>query len=167
MPYDDRSFRGKGNTTMQKVMSLLLGGNLLLISIGTLLLGCSAQGFEGPTGTVEGKLTMKGQPLTPGTIVTFISVEGFAASGKTDPDGNFNLMFRGTEQVPVSHYRVQLAPARRSEEPQFDTDLSQHRGRVANRPTRPFPEKYSASTTSGLEVDVREGDNLPLIIDLE
>ncbi|MEW4564837.1 hypothetical protein AB1K70_20015 [Bremerella sp. JC770] len=152
---------------MQNRILFYLRSKFALMAISLLFLGCSAQGFEGPTGTVEGKLTMKGQPLTPGTIVTFISVEGFAASGKTDSEGNFSLMFRGADQVPVSHYRVQLAPARKSEDPQFDTNLTNHRGRSAARPKRPFPEKYSASTTSGLEVDVREGSNLPLIIDLE
>ncbi|MFI4874477.1 MAG: hypothetical protein ACIALR_04040 [Blastopirellula sp. JB062] len=152
---------------MQNRDLFFLRGYYALILVSLFVWGCSSKGFEGPTGTVEGKLTMKGKPLSPGTIVTFVSIEGFAASGKTDPEGKFSLMFRGTDQIPVSHYRVQLAPARRSEEPQFDTDLSNHRRRDSARSKRPFPEKYSASTTSGLEVDVREGENLPLIIDLE
>ncbi|QDS87502.1 hypothetical protein EC9_16810 [Rosistilla ulvae] len=141
--------------------------NVLGLLVVLLQSGCSPQGFAGTTGTVQGKLTRKGVPLNAGTIVTFVSFEGFAASGETDSDGAFQLMFRGAENIPVSHYRIQLAPARINQSGHFEMDADLRKALKEESRACPFPEKYGASATSDLEFAVREGDNLPLIIDIE
>ncbi|UUO04867.1 hypothetical protein M4951_15890 [Blastopirellula sp. J2-11] len=149
---------------MLKHQSMNLYQLSLLVALGLAFAGCSQDGFRGPTGTVGGKLTLEGKPISPGTIITFIASDGYIAAGQTGDDGEFDLLFKGSNQIPVAHYKVQVAPPPREEGAHFDMSASR-RGAIAA--VRPFPPKYGASSTSGLEVEVREGENLPLVIDLK
>ncbi|QDS87504.1 hypothetical protein EC9_16830 [Rosistilla ulvae] len=140
---------------------------VLIVLVALSLSGCSPQGFTGPTGTVAGSLTSKGKPLDSGTTITLISAEGFAASGTTDAEGHFNLMFRGSNEIPVSHYRIQVTAGQAAEASSNEPDPTAYATLDIKDSKLPFPEKYGSSSTSELEFDVREGDNDPLVIDLK
>ncbi len=73
---------------MVRAVTLLL---TLIVVVSTL--GCFESGAKDlpPLGSVTGKVTLDGAPLS-GATVTFQSVEmGRMASGKTDPSGNYTL----------------------------------------------------------------------------
>ncbi|EAQ82818.1 carboxypeptidase-like regulatory domain-containing protein [Blastopirellula marina] len=63
-----------------------------LLTIVVALLGCG--GDDIPLGYVEGTVTLDGKPVE-GAIVTFVPTEneGTTASGRTDADGHYLLMF--------------------------------------------------------------------------
>lgn len=128
------------------------------------LAGCGGkEGFTGPTGTVNGKVTYKGGPIPAGSLVTFLSSEGYAASGTTSEDGSYKLTYEGSENIPATTYKVQLSPPAATASDQL-IDPSQP---LPEAPPEPFPSKYAASSTSGLEFTIKEGENPPIDFDLE
>jgi hypothetical protein len=58
-----------------------------------------------PEGTVQGKVTHKGAPLTAG-VVNFQSDKGHAATADLDSSGAFKL----SGAVPVGNYKVYVTP---------------------------------------------------------
>ncbi len=125
--------------------------------------GCGPGGYSGPTGKVSGKVSYKGAALPAGTSVAFLSADGFVAAGVTDAGGAFKLMYNGTENVPVGTYNVQLGPPAVSAPAEFP-DPSKPLSPAAKSP---FPSKYAASSTSGLQFPIKAGDNPPIDIILE
>ncbi len=137
--------------------SLALAATVLMLS------GCGEGGYAGPTGKAGGKVTYNAQPLPAGSIVTFISTEGHVATGTTSEDGSFKLVSEGSENIPAATYKVQLSPPPAPESDQF-MDPSQPMPEAA---PQPFPSKYAASSTSGLQYVVQEGENAPIVIELQ
>ncbi|MEO8493524.1 MAG: hypothetical protein ABI614_00530 [Planctomycetota bacterium] len=129
------------------------------------LAGCGGGegGFSGPTGTVSGKVTFNGTPIAEGSTVTFISQEGYAAAGTIAADSSYKLIYNGSEKIPAGTYKVQFSPP-----PAAATDqLVDPSKPLPEAPVEPFPSKYAASSTSGLEFIVKEGENPPIDIDLK
>lgn len=60
--------------------------------------------------TVEGTVTIDGQPLE-GATVTFLSGDGTVASGLTTASGKFRLLTAGVEGVPAGTYKVSVTKA--------------------------------------------------------
>lgn len=138
-----------------------LAAALFLLTIS----GCGPGGYSGPTGKASGKVSYKGAALPAGTSVTFMSADGFVAAGVTDAGGAFKLMYNGTENVPVGTYNVQLgAPAVSGSGELQLVDPSKP---LPSAPKDPFPSKYAASSTSGLQFPIKAGDNPPIDIVLE
>jgi hypothetical protein len=71
--------------------------------------GCS--GFDGPVGTVSGKVSFQGKPLPAGASVIFKYEEtGQVATGTlSTSDGSFRLRWRGSYDVLASAYKVALS----------------------------------------------------------
>lgn len=128
------------------------------------LAGCGGGGsdFSGPTGKVSGKAAYKGTPLPEGSTVTFISTEGYVASGATAADGSYKLTYEGSENVPAATYKVQLSPPVSTASDQL-IDPS----KPLTKASELFPSKYAASSTSGLQFIVQEGENPPIDIELK
>src|SRR5690348_8018376 len=67
----------------------------------TFTFGCS-RGPAGPQGKVSGKVTYKGNPVTSGATVSFISESGGgSAAGTVDAAGNYLLRSMNGDHVPV------------------------------------------------------------------
>lgn len=127
------------------------------------LAACGKGGYSGPTGKVSGKVTLAGAPLSAGSTVTFISTQGHMASGATAADGSFKLLCNGAENIPAVTYKVQLSPpASTAPAPLIDPSKP-----LPAAPPEPFPSKYAATATSGLEFTVKEGENPPINIELQ
>lgn len=132
---------------------------LLAISI----VGCGGYNY-GPTGKITGKLTFQGKPLAAGTAVSFMQMEkGFLAFGLTDPEGKFSVKSWNNGDMPVGKYKVMLAPSTTanataansaSAEEAFDKPEI-----VAPPVSVDFPKKYRDTATSGLEFEVKAGNN--------
>ncbi len=110
----------------------------------TVLAWCSGCGPGGPpTGSVSGKVTYKGQPLTTG-VVTFINEKaGSGASSDLDPSGSYHI-----ESIRTGDYNVAVhrRPPLLSEGP-----------KVFENWKLSIPDKYQDHQTSGLTVTVEEG----------
>ena len=121
------------------------------------LLGCGG-GASGPTGTVNGKLTLNGQPAPTGTVVSFSSQES-ARTGQVSSDGTFTVM-----QIPVGEYKVSVTPAPQntfSEDPKqamLKAMENQQKG-IVPEPSEQIPGKYQSIETSGISYEVKEGSN--------
>ena len=123
--------------------------------------GCGGAGY-GPTGTVTGKLTMEGSPVSAGYAVSFMQMEkGFLAYGITDAEGKFQVKSWNDGNMPVGKYNVMIAPpvsdeaaANLSAEDRFE----QEQVRTA-KAKQTLPARNRETTTSGIEYDIAQGSN--------
>ncbi len=128
----------------------------------TVLPGCSSGHDYGPTGRVTGRLTMDGAPLSAGSGVCFMEpMAGFLAFGMTDADGKFSVDSWNEGNLPVGKYKVWLAsPPGAAPREMTSEERMDHPELAAEPKVRlEFPRKYVDKKTSGLEFDVKEGDN--------
>jgi hypothetical protein len=115
--------------------------SLLLVAVA----GCGGRLYP-----VRGKVTFEdGTPLSKGTVV-FESIGGekaITARGAIQPGGSYQLStYKPGDGAPAGKYRVLVAPM---------VDLSSY------HPERDvdFDPRFSAFNTSGLEFDVKPGEN--------
>jgi len=114
-----------------------------------LLLGCGGGGKEiGPTGEVEGTVTLDGEPLTEGAVALYDKNTGNTGGGELGPGGKFKF----TIPVPVGTYQVSfpLPDAPPPDDPAAD-ELANAGGDVH--------ELYRAGETSEIVAEVKEGTN--------
>jgi hypothetical protein len=105
--------------------------------------GCGSPAL--PTGSVSGKVTYNGQPLTAG-VVTFINEKaGIGASSEIDASGSYRVASIRTGEYNGAIHRQPPKP----ESPKQDAEA-----RKLN-----IPDKYQAPQTSGLTATVKEGKN--------
>jgi len=104
--------------------------------------GCSKPRFE--MGTVTGRVTRGGEPLTSGAIY-FLPQHAMAAVGGIGPDGRYELRSRRSgDGAAVGRHRVFVSQAPGD-------------GAV---PGPAVPQKYQDVATSGWEADVQPGKNV-------
>ena len=127
-------------------ISKLWTRNLFTVGLALgLLSGCG--GGEGPTGTVSGKVTLDGEPVTSGEI-GFISAEGFSAIAEIGSGGSFTI----AENMPVGKYTVTVSPPAIEEAPGEGGD-------TAELASSDVPEGYMDEGTSDISKDITEGQN--------
>lgn len=108
-----------------------------------LLIGCSGKVDAPPLGTVTGKVTLDGKPVT-NAIVNFESANGQVAFGNTDPSGNYELKFRdGLKGAEVGMNKVRIETILDAPPPAGYKD--------------PIPAKYNSRST--LQMSVQAGKN--------
>lgn len=141
--------------------------NMLTAGLAVLCLsltGCGGTDF-GPMGSVSGRLTMDGKPLEAGTQLLFMQMEkGYAAFGQTDAEGNYELVWmregRNWTEVPVGNYKILIQPPEVKNVDELDADAMLAGADQDIKPaTAVFPKKYQQHTTSGLQLEVKEGVN--------
>lgn len=129
----------------------------------SLLSGCGGSGgYNGPTGTVKGKVTYLGKPVDEGTVVAFLSDEGYAASGKVGADGSYTLQSGTGTEVPVGTYKVSVTSISRAVvdmTPEQAMRMSQQPGGMPKADKAAVPSKYNTPGTSGLSYSVSKGEN--------
>jgi hypothetical protein len=127
--------------------------------------GCGGSG-KGPTGTINGKLLLNGQPAPAGTQVHFLSNEGDATGAEIAGDGTFTIM-----GVTVGKYQVSVTPpAATSREMSPEEAMKMVHGTGPgstganpdaftsdNQAT--IPQKYTSFGDSGITFEVTEGSN--------
>ena len=82
----------------------------ILAAIATCLLltGCGGDAKAPPLGTVTGKVTLDGKPVTNATV-NFESANGQVAFGSTDQNGTYELRFRnGLKGAEVGSNKVRI-----------------------------------------------------------
>lgn len=119
--------------------------------LGSLLLGCGAgEPDHGPLGTLSGKVTFYGTPLTEGSIILSRDGGGSGAA-PMQADGTFFVTDR-IGGIPVGTYKVGFEAAQ-EEVPATADSPAQMRAKII------LPEKYYDTAESGLTVEVKEGPN--------
>ena len=125
--------------------------------------GCGGGHDYGPTGKITGKLTLEGKPLSAKTGVQFMEpLKGFLAFGETDAEGNFEIASWNGGQMPLGKYKVYITPppgtpteaANLNAEQRFDSPDQVEKG-----PKLEYPQKYADKNKSGLEYEVKAGEN--------
>ena len=123
--------------------------SLVLPIYATLFLvlsGCQGQGtapYNGPYGSLTGKVTLDGKPVAERTMVIFTSKDGHAASATTDSSGSYDA-----SKVPVTTYQVGITL------PAMASDGSLPAGDPLKMGAVSIPTKYLNPETSGLSVTV-------------
>jgi len=116
-----------------------LGGSLLLAVLA--LVGCSK-----PMGTVSGKVTYKGAPVTSGEVQFIDQAKGKGASGKLDGEGKYTL----SGQLEAGKYKVYIqAPVPEQLPP----------GQVSKRPPFTVPPKFQDPGQTPVTKEVKAGAN--------
>jgi hypothetical protein len=119
-----------------------------LLCVVVLLAGCSS----GPdTGTVRGKVTFKGAPVTEGTVTFTNPKEGGAAEAKLDKDGSYAVPNR----VLVGEYQVTITPLMEMR----DTDPGKTPPALVEKSAPNIPKKYRQPGSTPLKQTVKKGEN--------
>jgi hypothetical protein len=113
------------------------------------LVGCGRTGP--PIGSVSGKVTLNGKPVTNADIC-FASPEGYGASARLSANGEFRLGSQYGPGIPLGKYRVSIVPRRSETGPSpFAPTPS---GPKASKTPGEVPAKYQNMETSGLTANV-------------
>jgi hypothetical protein len=125
--------------------------------------GCGGgdKAYDGPTGTVTGKVTFKGDPIPEGSAVVFQpkSGEGLPASGAIGSDGSFKLSAKNSFSIPVGIYKISISPPRPKDLTDEEAMNASMKGKNSDTEFKEIPEKYRNPATSGETFEVKEGEN--------
>jgi len=121
----------------------------VLVLIALVLVGCKGK----QTGTVSGKVTFKGKPLTSGEVQFINPEKGAGSSGQLDSSGNYTL----AGQLEAGKYKVYIQPPTPEQLPP---------GKVSTRPPFDVPPKFQDPSQTPISKDVKVGPNdIPIEID--
>jgi hypothetical protein len=116
-------------------------------------LGCG----EGPppTGSVNGTVTYKGQPVTSGAAMLENAEQGTIAAGELDASGKFRV-----EGLRLGEYVVTIVPPP-VEMPNENSSFDGTKALVAPKVVAPkdIPAKFASSQTSPLRHTIVEGES--------
>jgi hypothetical protein len=122
----------------------IIGWSLVVV-LG--MCGCGG-GNKEKTGDVVGKVTLEGSPITTGSI-SFISKQGKTGAGELDANGDYKI-----RKIVVGKYNVVVSP------PPLPPPGMPGSVKKAGQAEFPgHPKKYRSDLTSGLEAEVKEGEN--------
>jgi hypothetical protein len=127
--------------------------------------GCGGSGgfADGvKTGTVSGKVTFNGAPISQeGATISFLPEggTGIPAIGGIGSDGSYKLRARSTFDVPTGIYKITVTPSAgpaMSAEEAMEASMN---GTLPDSDPKDVPAKYRAAETSGELFEVKEGAN--------
>lgn len=123
-----------------------------------LLCGCGSGRYDFETVPIEGTVTLNGEPL-PHALVIFQPDEGRLASGYTNEEGNYSLVYlEGKQGVLPGKHKVMITTELKPDPDSNDPEIR------AGRPEL-VPIEYHRQ--SRLEVEVSPGDQSPIDFELE
>jgi hypothetical protein len=127
---------------------------LPFFSIALLIMGCGGE----PSGTIDGKLEVNGEPYSEADICFIDMQSGYATSTTLESDGTFSI----DDPIPVGTYTVYLAPSSGGED-----EASEQPGPVSMQASDTVDQKYWSESTSDLTVEVSEGKNDGVVLPIE
>jgi len=127
-----------------------------LLSLCSLLFLSGCQGTSdtdrGPTGTLSGKVAYKGEALKEGTVQLNNPEKGSGGEVTINEDGTFE--FTSAAGLVTGTYQVSVVPPMVEKSFGPDTPASEVPKEMPN-----IPEKYRYPDSSGLSVEIKEGEN--------
>lgn len=138
-----------------------------MVLLGLVSGGCGAKGrgYNGPTGTVTGKVTLNGKPIEKGSIAFINENLSINAVGLLKSDGTYALKVGTSFSVPVGDYRIAVTGSDPSAPIPDPNDLMSHPEKFKENDT--IPPKFRDPNSSGLIAVVKEGSNLNVDFDLK
>lgn len=126
--------------------------------------GCTGGAGDPAAGTVQGRLTYRGEPVPEGTTVVLLGENGLAASGIVRKDGQFRIRLASSDRIPVGQYFVSVSPppSRELTPEQAMQLIAEEREPIDEFPD--IPRRYRNPDTSGETFAVGEGEN---VLDLD
>jgi hypothetical protein len=144
---------------IKSVKSKSIAWSLLALSLFCMCqFGCGSKGDQPELGTVNGTVTLDGQPLV-GVAVVFQPDNGRPSRGMTDAEGKYELIYiRQTKGAKVGPHRVEIAPSEEGgvEETEGDADESPAAGSKPAAKSK-VPVRYNSK--SELNIEVKSGAN--------
>ena len=137
-----------------------------------MLVGCGGGGggqYSGPWAQVSGKVNLGDSPCMEPATITFLHSDGHAASGELK-DGAFKLKYNGGNNIPVGKYSVGISAHIPTENPNaspesfFNSDGTTKTFEVVSTK---IAAKYNQPGSSGIVIQINEGLNDQLSIDLD
>lgn len=121
----------------------------LLAAVVLALFGGCGSGLDA---TVDGTVTLDGQPLTNGTVSFHPKGTAPVAYGQIQSDGTYTASTGSSEGITPGEYTATVVATKPDPDPSDE------------KPPEPLtPVRYASPETSGLDVTVRSGQNhLPL-----
>jgi len=116
--------------------------------LSVVLLGCGGGTEIGPTGEVEGTVTLDGEPLSEGSVAFYDQSTGNTGGGELGSGGKFIC----TVPVPVGTYQVSFQP----QDAPAPGDVEADKLATANDKIH---DLYRSGETSEIVADVKEGPN--------
>ena len=117
-----------------------------------LCFGCGS-GNKTPVGTVSGKVTFNGMPVTEGFVTFVRQGGGGSGAGTIGSDGSYSAT--GVDGgIPTGEYTVVVMP------PEVQKDLGPNTApAVVRKEMKDIPQKYRGEATSDLKTSIKEGSN--------
>ncbi|AMV20244.1 hypothetical protein [Planctomyces sp. SH-PL14] len=117
-----------------------------------LCLGCGG-GDKTPRGTVSGKVTFNGMPVTEGVVTFTRKGGGGSGAGTIGSDGSYSAS--GVEGgIPAGDYTVVVMP------PEVAKDLGPNTSpTMVLKEMKDIPAKYRSEATSDLKTSIQQGSN--------
>lgn len=124
---------------------------MLILAVATVV-GCGPK--HPATALVKGKVLLNGQPLTLGSVGT-VPAAGRGAHGVIQPDGSFELQtYAARDGALIGTHKVAVVAY----------DSSGGKGPESEYGKLLVPKRYANYETSGLTIDVKEGEvNTPTL----
>ena len=147
----ERAGPAAGRAWMVAILGPLVAPLLLLAGV----VGCGRPAYQLETAPVHGKVTLDGEPLPSGYVVV-PTARGRMASGAIQPDGSFVL----TTYDEGDGVQVGTHPVVVNEVPPDEFSSVAAPQRVS------IPPRYTSAGTSGLQVEVKAGEENFLLLEL-
>ena len=117
--------------------------------------GCGGTTQTGPTGTVSGKVNVKGQPMTTGRVNLYSNELSAGGGSDIGADGSYAIK----DQLPVGKYAVTVfATASKDIPPPADPSKPAEAAKPA-APKASYSPKYMDPTQSPLSTEIKAGEN--------
>jgi hypothetical protein len=151
-------------STSKATDSARIAGLRLAAFVGLAALGVIGCGKKADYGSVAGRVTFKGQPVTEG-IVVFSSVDppdlNVSQTARIHSDGTYSVKMSDGPGLIAGKYEVAVKP------PVVEPPGSKIAGARSNAKHDDIPLRYRLQKTSKLSLTVEEGKNPPFDIDMQ
>lgn len=130
----------------------------LLLSVFTIpqLVGCSSSENRVPTATVRGKVTYNGEPLQIGSLLFVPLGGGPSAEGNIDRNGNYRMgTYTTVDGAVLGKHQVMITAFTSA----GGSGLPEDSVKGESAPVSVIPEKFGDLAKSGLEIEVKTGNN--------
>jgi hypothetical protein len=131
---------------------------LILPVIAALAVSGCGPGRE--RGTVTGTVKFQGRPVTDGEVIFSDNANAVFMTAPIQPDGTFEVATAEGKGIWAGNYRVAVAPRR------VDPQIGVSTQPAAIPKPSDIPPRYWKPETSGIQYEVKEGENRPLEIEL-
>jgi hypothetical protein len=112
--------------------------------------GCDKEEVRG---RIAGTVIFQGKAVSEGLVLFRNIDKGVNMNATLKPDGSYEIITAKGLGLPLGVYRVSVCP------PPLDPDTGRFIPASKMKPYPNIPQKYRSFETSGLTLEVKEGDN--------